>query len=45
MHNQKARNGKINNDGKRISLNAEAKKSLGMAAAILFTLAVGILVF
>lgn len=45
MYNQKARSGKMNNDGKRISLNTEAKKSLGMAAAVLFTLVVGILVF
>ena len=39
MHNQKA------NSGKKISVSGEAKKSLGMAAAVLFTLAMGIFVF
>ena len=45
MRDQKTNSVIINKKGKKLSISAEVKKSLGMAAAILFTLAVGILVF
>ena len=35
----------MNNSGKKTGISAETKKSLGTAAAVLFTLAVGVLVF